>query len=90
MSRGRWEDYDHSDQEMDVYEQCCENCSNYNCPMMLPESAEDYYLEYGTLEGFDVDEAEAKMEEVLQRREEDAIIRDEEPTWCIYWKASRE
>lgn len=25
-SRGSYEDYDHSDQEMYVYDQCCENC----------------------------------------------------------------
>ena len=89
MSRGRWEDYDHSDQEMDVYEQCCDNCTNNQCPMMLPETAEEHYSEYGTLEDFDEDEAEEKMEEVLQRRKEDAVIRDEEPTWCVYWKGRR-
>ena len=86
VSRGRWEDYDHSDQEMDMYDQSCDNCTNCHCPMMLPETAEEYYEEYGTLEGFDVDEAEDKAEEVLQRRKEDAINRDGDPVWCIYWK----
>lgn len=26
------------------------------------------------------------MAEVLQKRKEDAVIREEEPTWCIYWQ----
>lgn len=86
VNRGRWEEYDHSDQEMNVYEQSCANCTNINCPMMLPETAEEHYEEYGTLEDFDEYEAEEKTAEVLQRRKEDAIIRDDEPTWCIYWK----
>lgn len=84
--RGGWEDYDHSDQEMDVYEQCCENCRNRHCPMMMPETAEDHYGEYGTLSDFDEGEAEEKTKSVLRRRKEDAILRDGEPTWCIYWK----
>ena len=25
----------------------------------------------------------------LKKRREDAIVRDEEPTWCIYWKGRR-
>ena len=29
-TRGGYEDYDHSDQEMYVYDQCCENC-RYRC-----------------------------------------------------------
>ena len=86
MSRGRWEDYDHSDQEMDVYEQCCENCKRDFCPMMLPETAEEHYEEYGTLADFDVEMAEIEMEEALERRSEDAIMRNEDPVWCIYWE----
>ena len=89
MSRGRWEEYDHSDQEIDVYEQCCDNCCRDLCPMMLPETAEEHYREYGTLDDFDENEAEMKMEEVLECRVEDAIIRGEEPTWCIYWQGRR-
>lgn len=27
-----------------------------------------------------------KFDEVMQRRQEDAILRNGEPTWCIYWK----
>ncbi len=89
MTRGKWEDYDHSDQEMDVYEQCCENCMNYKCPMMLPQTAEEHFQEYGTLDDFDEDEAGMETEEVLRRRKEDAVIRGAEPTWCIYWRGRR-
>lgn len=28
--RGSYEDYDHSDQELYVYDQCCENCRFFN------------------------------------------------------------
>ena len=61
MSRGKWEDYDHSDQEIDTYQQSCDNCINCSCPMMLPETAEEYYEDYGTLDGFDSVEAAEKM-----------------------------
>lgn len=31
-TRGSYEDYDHSDQEMYVYDQCCDNCRyQHNC-----------------------------------------------------------
>ena len=86
MSRGRWEDYDHSDKETDVYDQCCDNCGRQSCPMILPETAENHYEEYGTLEDFDSEEAEKLANEVRSRRMEDAVIRDDEPAWCIYWK----
>lgn len=69
-----------------IHEYGMYNCCRDFCPMMLPETAEEYYEEYGTLEGFDVDEAEERMAEVLQKRKEDAVIREEEPTWCIYWQ----
>ena len=86
MNRGGWEDYDHSDQELDVYEQCCDNCTRDPCPMILPETAEDHIEEFGTLEGFDVDAAKQEMDEVIRRRREDASIRDGNLDWCIYWK----
>ena len=86
MSRGRWEDYDHSDQEMDVYEQCCDNCTNCQCPMMLPEMAEEQYEEYGTLEDSDEGGAENEINEAIKRCREDAVIRREKLAWCIYWK----
>jgi len=54
--------------------------------MMLPETAEDHLHEYGTLSDFDEEEAEEKEKAVLQHRKEDAILRDGEPAWCIYWK----
>ena len=54
--------------------------------MILPETAENHYEEYGTLEDFDSEEAEKLANEVRRRRMEDAVIRDDEPAWCIYWK----
>ena len=86
VTRGGWEDYDHSDQEMDVYEQCCGNCTNDHCPMMLPETAGEHYEEYGTLEDYDEEEARERAEEVMRLRGEDAISRDCDLVWCIYWE----
>ncbi len=62
---------------------------NFECPMMLPQTAEEHLQEYGTLDDFDEDEAGMEMDEVLQRRKEDAVIRGAEPTWCIYWRGKR-
>ena len=75
-----------ADEEMYVYDQCCDNCENYECPLMLPETEEEYQAMYGTLEGFDKEAAEERYEEAMRCREEDGIIRDEEPVWCIYWR----
>ena len=88
MSRGTWEEYDHTDQDIFVYDQCCDNCCNSQCPMVLPWSAEDYREKYGTLEGFDEEEAREKEEEVMELRKNDAIMCGEEPKWCIYWQGS--
>ena len=87
MTRNMWDEYDHTDTEMDVYEQSCENCRNCHCPMALPETAESYMEKYGTREGFDTDEAEKKTKAVLKLRREDAVLRGGDPDWCIYWKA---
>jgi hypothetical protein len=84
-----WNDYDHSDQEIDVYEQCCDNCTNRHCPMMMPETAEEHYAEYGTMEDFDEEEAEEISERVMQRRKEDAVMRGDDLAWCIHWKGRR-
>lgn len=37
-SRGSYEDYDHTDQELYVYDQCCENCRycGYCCHTPYP------------------------------------------------------
>ena len=86
MTRDMWNDYDHSDQEMDVYEQSCDNCTNCRCPMMMPETAEEHIAEYGTLDDFDEEEAEEISEKVMQRRKEDAVMRGDDPEWCIYWQ----
>ena len=61
------------DDEMYVYDQCCGNCAlngSEYCPMFL-------------------DEEEARktvIERVEQQRREDAVIREGEPQWCIYWQ----
>ena len=77
------------DEEMYVYDQCCDNCHNPNCPMEFPESEEDHLYLYGTLSDFDKRESKRKYKEIVKRRKEDAIIRDEQPTWCVYWQGSR-
>ncbi|MBQ8304592.1 MAG: hypothetical protein IJX90_00015 [Blautia sp.] len=77
------------DEELYVYDQSCENCCNPHCPMRLPETAEEHLEYYGTLSDFDEYEAEEKYNEVLRRRREDAIIREDSPTWCIYWQGRR-
>ena len=77
------------DEEMYVYDQCCDNCHNPNCPMELPESEEEHLYFYGTLSDFDKKESKRKHKEIAKRRKEDAIIRDEQLTWCIYWQGSR-
>lgn len=30
VRHGSYEEYDHSDQEIDVYDQCCQNCRYYD------------------------------------------------------------
>ena len=57
------------DEEMYVYDQCCDNCCRYPCPMEENE--------YDSI-------SERKHKEKLRR--ENAIVREGEPTWCIYWK----
>lgn len=74
------------DEEPYVYDQCCDNCGIDHCPMELPETAEEHYELFGTLDDFDEEEAERRFEEVMEMRNEDAEIRDDEPVWCIYWK----
>ena len=90
MKRGIWEEYDHTDQEMSVYEHSCINCRNTHCPMMMPETATEHYAAYGTLSDFDEDEAEKGKEEVMKRRSEDAAMYEGELRWCIYWKGNGE
>lgn len=40
--RGGYEDYDHSDQELNVDEQCCENCRYFSCGGCGNIDREDY------------------------------------------------
>lgn len=92
MGRSQWDDYDsyREDEDTYVYDQGCFNCGNPFCPMELPETAEEHYEQYGTLEDFDEEEAERRFEEVMKLRKEDAESRDDEPVWCIYWQKKRE
>ncbi|MBO5570567.1 MAG: hypothetical protein J6A79_16785 [Clostridia bacterium] len=62
------------DEEIYVYDQSCDNCSNSCCPMKLI-----------TDDDLDMDAVELNRE-VKTRREEDAIVHSGEPIWCIYWQ----
>ena len=55
------------DEEMCVYDQCCENCARLGCD--CPFEDDDIT-------------PRAKKEAI----EEDAVMKDQELNWCIYWK----
>ena len=74
------------DEDMYVYDQCCDNCCNPSCPMEFPESAEDHYYNFGTLSDYDGAAVRRAAKEVARKRKEDGIIRDGNPIWCIYWE----
>lgn len=62
-----------SDEELYVYDQCCGNCANHGsscCPMYLDKKEERVTV----------------IREQEKKRREDAILREGEPEWCIYWK----
>ena len=58
------------DEEMCVYDQCCENCARQGCD--CPFEDDDI-------------PPRAKKEAI----EEDAVMKDQELNWCIYWKQIR-
>ena len=61
------------DDEMYVYDQCCGNCALHGsetCPMFLDEE----------------EASKMVIKRVEQQRKEDAVIREGEPQWCIYWQ----
>lgn len=61
------------DDEMYVYDQCCGNCAfngSEYCPMFLDEE----------------EARQSVIERVEQQRKEDAVVREGEPQWCIYWQ----
>ena len=58
------------DEEMWVYDQCCENCARQgcNCPFEAYVGCENA--------------PRAKKEAI----KEDAVMKDQELQWCIHWK----
>ena len=67
------------DEEIYVYDQSCDNCSNNSCPLRLYDE-----------DAFDpVFDVRRRNQEIQIRRKEDGIIRDGEPVWCIYWQGRR-
>ena len=75
------------DEEMYVYDQCCENCHNVCCPMDFSMSLEKQTeVCENEPEEFDPEQEALRMAEIEKRRKEDAILKDDKPTWCIYWK----
>lgn len=64
------------DEEMYVYDQHCGNCAFYGsetCPMFLDEE----------------EARPAVIEAKEEQRKEDAVVRDSELEWCIYWRQDR-
>lgn len=61
------------DEELYVYDQCCENCARHNgdCPF------EDY---------LDDENAPKAKKKAMK---EDAIIKEQQLEWCINWKQKR-
>ena len=55
------------DEEMCVYDQCCENCARQGCDCPFEDD----------------DMAPRSKQEAI---EEDAVMKDQELNWCIYWK----
>lgn len=55
------------DEEMCVYDQCCDNCARQCCGCP-----------------FEDDDMPPGVKKEAMR--EDAVVRDQEPQWCIYWK----
>ena len=62
-------------QQLDVYDQCCGNCHNTQCPMMLQ-------LEEKELEQFTKKEREA----LNRTRRQDATRENGKIQWCIFWE----
>ena len=67
-----WDDYDHTEDDVYVYDQCCGNCGLEHtgaCPMREdPEK-----------DGND-------RKEIQKKQKEDAVLRNGKPDWCIYWR----
>lgn len=78
-----------ADEEMNVYDQSCENCCNPNCPLRYPVAAEEHMEFYGTLADYDAVKAKKDYEEVEQRRKEDGITHNGELVWCVNWEGGR-
>ena len=57
------------DEELYVYDQCCENCCRFPCPLEI-----------------DDDDSIGQKRHKEKMRREDAVLREGDPIWCIYWK----
>ena len=73
------------DEELYVDDQSCANCTKADCPMALPMLAQEHLDIYGTLADFNVRGVMTETREVQKRRSRDAIVKDGQPVWCIYW-----
>ena len=97
MSMWKNEQYDLSP-EIDVYEQCCENCRNENCPFQYWLNSmenEDGTISSDSLCEYEIDleapmsfrERQHRRKAVMQQCREDGVIKDGELIWCIHWMA---
>lgn len=61
------------DEEIYVYDQCCENCALHDCcPMDISET-----------------DTKATVRRKKRLQEEDAVRRDGEIVWCVNWKQKK-
>ena len=63
------------DEELYVDDQNCFNCEYHDCDC-CPMYIDDT-------------QPICEQKRRLKNRKEDAVVHDEEPTWCIYWKGRR-
>lgn len=84
--------------EIDVNEQCCENCYNKNCPFQYWLNSmenEDGTITTDSQCEFELDTEQPMnlckrqhiREVVMQQCIEDGVIKDGELIWCIHWMA---
>ena len=71
--RGSYEEYDHSDQELAIDDQCCGNCCYYECGFCNKPDTNDYNEYYDEYD----DEDEDYYSDDIEHDEKD---------WCDEWK----
>lgn len=75
MNRSRREDAYRRDEEIYVYDQCCENCARHNggCPLEIRKN-----------------DSEAAVRRKKKLESEDATHENGAVTWCVNWKQKKQ